>query len=282
MKLIYLVLLVLPAALLCTQSANTIFASAEEDELDDVVDIEGEENQVVGEDVSDDDDSVVKSAQDVDTTILFTKPITSYGDNVFDMQAGYPVEFLVGFINKGADDYVVESMEASFRYPMDYTYYIQNFTALPYNKEVKPKEEATFLYSFIPNEAYAGRPFGLNIQLNYRDASGNYYQEAVYNQTLNIVEISEGLDGETFFLYVFLGAACVLALVLGQQALSSLARRSRAPRTGSQAKPIETGTANDVDYDWLPAEVVKQLKKSPKTPKQSPRLRKAKRSAGDD
>ncbi|KAF9822511.1 hypothetical protein SFRURICE_016411 [Spodoptera frugiperda] len=260
MKLLYLTLLVLPAALLCFQSANTILARAEEDELDDVVDIEGEDNQVVGDDaLGDDDDSVVKSSQDVDTTILFTKPVTSLGDAVFD--------------------YLVESMEASFRYPMDYTYYIQNFTALPYNKEVKPKQEATFAYSFIPNEAFAGRPFGLNIQLNYRDASGNFYQEAVYNQTLNIVEVSEGLDGETFFLYVFLGAGCVLALVLGQQALSSLARR-RAPRPAS--RPIEVGTANDVDYDWLPKEVVNQLKKSPKSPKQSPRLRKAKRSAGDD
>ncbi|XP_063363270.1 translocon-associated protein subunit alpha-like, partial [Cydia amplana] len=93
-----------------------------------------------------------------------------------DLQAGFPVEFLVGFINKGSEDYVVETMEASFRYPMDYTYYIQNFTALPYHREVKPLQEATFAYSFIPNEAFAGRPFGLHVQLNYRDASGNYYQ----------------------------------------------------------------------------------------------------------
>lgn len=93
-----------------------------------------------------------------------------------DLQAGYPVEFLVGFINKGNEDFLVETMEASFRYPLDYTYYIQNFTALPYHREVKPKEEATFAYSFIPSEAFAGRPCGLNIQLNYRDASGNYYQ----------------------------------------------------------------------------------------------------------
>ncbi|XP_059058064.1 translocon-associated protein subunit alpha [Achroia grisella] len=280
MKLLYLAFLVLPAALLCFQSANTILARAEEDELDDVVDIEGEDNQVVGDDgLGDDDDSVVKSSQDVDTTILFTKPVPNYGDNAFDLQAGFPVEFLVGFVNKGVEDYIVDSMEASFRYPMDYTYYIQNFTALPYNREVKPKQEATFAYSFIPNEAFAGRPFGLNIQLNYRDASGNFYQEAVYNQTVNIVEVSEGLDGETFFLYVFLGAAGVLALVLGQQALSSLARR-RSPRPAPRV--LETGTARDVDYDWLPKEVVNQLKKSPKTPKQSPRARKAKRSAGDD
>lgn len=57
---------------------------AEEDELDDVVDIEGEDSQVVGDDaLGDDDDSAVKSSQDVETTILFTKPITSLGDNVF-------------------------------------------------------------------------------------------------------------------------------------------------------------------------------------------------------
>lgn len=64
--------------------ANTILARAEEDELDDVVDIEGEDNQVVGDDaLGDDDDSVVKSSQDVDTTILFTKPIPMYGDVAF-------------------------------------------------------------------------------------------------------------------------------------------------------------------------------------------------------
>lgn len=83
-------------------------------------------------------------------------------------------------------------------------------------------------------------------------------QEAVYNQTVNIVEVSEGLDGETFFLYLFLGAGAVLALVVGQQALSSVARK-RAPRAAP--RPLETGTDNDVDYDWLPKEVVNQLSK---------------------
>lgn len=65
-------------------TANTILARAEEDELDDVVDIEGEDSQVVGEDtLGEDDDSVVKSSQDVDTTILFIKPVTSLGEATF-------------------------------------------------------------------------------------------------------------------------------------------------------------------------------------------------------
>ena len=43
-----------------------------------------------------------------------------------DMPAGALVKFLVGFTNKGEKDFVVETMEASFRYPQDYSFYIQN------------------------------------------------------------------------------------------------------------------------------------------------------------
>lgn len=42
---------------------------------------------MVGDDaLGDDDDSVVKSSQDVDTTILFTKPMPNYGDVAFGEQ----------------------------------------------------------------------------------------------------------------------------------------------------------------------------------------------------
>jgi len=104
----------------------------------------------------------------------------------------------------------------------------------------------------------------------------------VYNETVQIVELEEGLDGETFFLYVFMAACVVLMLVVGQQFLYSLGRK----RVGK--KPVvETGTSNpnDVDYDWLPKETLNHInkkEKSPRVPKQSPRQRKAKRSAGFD
>ena len=42
------------------------------------------------------------------------------------MPAGALVKFLVGFTNKGEKDFTVETMEASFRYPQDYSFYIQN------------------------------------------------------------------------------------------------------------------------------------------------------------
>lgn len=89
---------------------------------------------------------------------------------IADLPAGQIAEFLVGFSNKGNDDFVLETLDASFRYPMDFSFYIQNFTTIAYNKRVKPHHEATLAYSFIPAEAFAGRPFGLSINLRYRDA----------------------------------------------------------------------------------------------------------------
>jgi len=43
-----------------------------------------------------------------------------------DLPAGQTVKLLVGFSNKGSQDFIVESMDAAFRYPQDYTFYIQN------------------------------------------------------------------------------------------------------------------------------------------------------------
>lgn len=170
-----------------------------------------------------------------------------------------PVEFLVGFRNKGKQDFILESLEASFRYPMDFNFYIQNFSAIGYNKIVNPEQEATLAYSFVPSETFAGRPFGLNINLAYRDTTGNSFQEAVYNETIQIVELEEGLDGETFFLYVFLVAGVVLLLVIGQQTLLSFGKK----RITRKAAPVETGTSNpnNVDYDWLPKQTLASLSK---------------------
>jgi hypothetical protein len=43
----------------------------------------------------------------------------------------------------------------------------------------------------------------------------------MFNETITLVESDEGLDGETFFLYVFLAAFVVLLLVGAQQLLAS-------------------------------------------------------------
>jgi len=286
-----LVLLILPA-IIFTLDGNKVRAQATEDEIDeDLVDVENEgdaedtENALVGDDVEPDDDSESTTSPDANTQLLFVRPLYTAGSQL-ELPGGVPVEFLIGFLNKGKNDFVIETVEASFRYPMDFNYFIQNFSAIAYNREVKPDSEATVLYSFLPSESFAGRPFGLNIAINYRDTAGSPYTESVFNETVLITELDEGLDGETFFLYVFLAAIVVLLLVVGQQFLGTYGKRKRSHNVRKQ---VETGTTNnsDIDYEWLPPQTLRNLQSSPNgkgkiSPKQSPRQRKAKRAAGDD
>ncbi|CAG9761657.1 unnamed protein product [Ceutorhynchus assimilis] len=283
-------LLVLPAVIFMVDNGNKMMAYADEDPIDEEeADVEGETEEgdlTATENEEDEDGPQSKASPDADTVLLFTKP-NFQGASQLELVAGNPVEFLVGFRNKGPLDFVVDTIDASFRYPMDFNFFIQNFSAIGYNKIIKPSHEATFHYSFLPSEAFAGRPFGLNINLVYHDASGNSFQEAVFNETVQIIEIDEGFDGETFFLYVFLAAGVVLLLVIGQQTLLSVGKKRPAAK---KAAPVETGTnnPNNVDYDWLPAQTLASLNKdkSPKSPKggkpQSPRQRKAKRSTGSE
>lgn len=223
------------------------------------------------DDDDDDEDKPLKPSPDVDTLFLFVKPTES------DLPAGSVVDFLVGFTNKGEKDFTIDSMDASFRYPMDFSFYIQNFSTVHFSRVVKPKDQVTLAYSFVPSDTFASRPFGLTVNLNYHDSDGNPFLDAVFNETVNIIEIEDGLDGETVFLYVFLVVCSILLLVVGYQLLSSY-RRKRPLKS----KPVEMGTSNpnDVDFDWLPKETLQEIRKT--TPRQSPRQRRTKRSTGSD
>ncbi|XP_061075928.1 translocon-associated protein subunit alpha-like [Conger conger] len=245
--------------------------SVVEEEEDDEDEVLVEEAQVSESDTEDDldEDSTgtdVTSHPDADTTIVFVT-----GE---EFPANEIVKFLVGFTNKGSQDFTVQSLEASFRYPQDYQFYIQNFTALPLSTLVPPQRQASFEYSFIPAQPMAGRPFGLVILLTYQDSEGNGFQSAIYNQTVTITELDEGLDGETMFLYVFLSGLVALLLFGLYQGLEARTRK-RLP------VKVETGTSglNDVDISWIPQETLNVMNKA--SPKASPRKR-TKRAAGTD
>jgi len=269
--ILMLAMLVMPMIM----STNNAFARAEEDELEEEEEgvVEEEEGAETSEETSDDsteeDDGKKTTSPDADTTILFTKPP---GTSNLELPAGQITEFLVGFTNKGEQEMIVDSLEASLRYPMDFTFHIQNFSAISYAKTVKSKQQATVAYSFIPADAFAGRPIGLTINLNYRDAAGNFFIDPVFNETVQIVEFDEGFDTETFFMYVCIFGAAVLLLFLAFNFLSG-------KKGGSRPKPVETGTDDDgVDYEWIP----KSALRTPGSGKTSPRQRKAKRGAGSD
>ncbi|XP_073423367.1 translocon-associated protein subunit alpha isoform X1 [Dendrobates tinctorius] len=282
--LLLLLLLAFPATLLgrgplvaaqdATEDEEAIEDSVVEDD-DDEAEVEEDETTDLTEEKEEEEDlssGEPKASPNADTTILFVK-----GE---DFPANDIVKFLVGFTNKGTEDFVVDSLDASFRYPQDYQFYIQNFTALTLNTVVPPQRQATFEYSFIPAEPMGGRPFGLVINLNYKDASGNSFQDAVFNQTVTIIEKEDGLDGETIFMYLFLSGLGLLVIVGLHQLLES--RKRKRP-----AQKVEMGTSNqnDVDMSWIPPETLSQIMQSRRdkaSPRRSPRKRAQKRSAGSD
>merc|ERR1712183_491570 len=270
-KWLLLMLLVTPIVLQLAQPV-----AAEEDEVEDETVVEDEEvaeEEPTAEEVED-LDSLKNVDPDAETTLLFTKPTQVAGGSV-ELPAGKIVEFLVGFANKGLKDFVIDSIDASFRYPMDFTYHIQNFSAIAYQKTVKEGQEATVAYSFIPADAFAGRPIGLSINLAYRDTEGNFFMDPVFNETVQIVEFDEGFDTEVFFMYVFLVAGSFLVLFL----VYTFVGGSKGKKNVAVSKSMETGTTNDdVDYEWIPRSALK----TPGSNKTSPRQRKTQKHAGSD
>ncbi|XP_026185321.1 translocon-associated protein subunit alpha isoform X1 [Mastacembelus armatus] len=289
-KLLLLVLLAFPAAILLKGSVvraqdlteDEEAEAVDEDVVDDITDeddeaeVEDDDNAELMEEKEEEEEEAlvgeVKASPNADTTILFVK-----GE---DFPANNIVKFLLGFTNKGSENFIVESLDASFRYPQDYQFFIQNFTALQLSTVVSPSKQATFEYSFIPAEPMGGRPFGLVINLNYKDSSGNIFQDAVFNQTVTITEKEDGLDGETIFMYVFLSGLGLLVVVGLHQLLESRKRRRPAPK-------VEMGTSshNDVDLSWIPQETLNQIMQSRRdkaSPRRSPPKKRQKRSVGSD
>jgi translocon-associated protein subunit alpha len=56
----------------------------------------------------------------VKTNVLFVQPEST------DLPAGRLVKMLVGFYNNGTSGFLVQSIDGAFRYPQDFSYYIQN------------------------------------------------------------------------------------------------------------------------------------------------------------
>ncbi|XP_034023484.1 translocon-associated protein subunit alpha-like [Thalassophryne amazonica] len=128
-KVLLLFLLAFPCGFMSIDSVSADPESAEDAEPDDALNEEDddeemavEEDQVQSTEGDDDDsepnDGPLPSHSDVDTTIIFITGEEFPADKV--------VNFLVGFTNKGSQDFTVQSLETSLRYPQDFQFYIQN------------------------------------------------------------------------------------------------------------------------------------------------------------
>lgn len=238
--------------------SNTV-VRADEDQVEPDADIDEEEEPSVraeetvtpASDVldtkEDEDPNRIPSSPDFRTVFLFSQP-----PKANELIAGKLTRLLVGAHNNGTQSFVVESIDGSLRYPQDYTYVIQNFTSLRSEKVLESGLESTFEYLFMPSETFNGRSMGLLITINYRNNEGKHFQNVVFNQTINLTETDEGFDGETFFLYIFLGAVIILLGFLAYQYVVSPRVKRGVSKQGAQSYAGGQQAKGSYDPDWIP------------------------------
>ena len=75
------------------------------------------------------------------------------------------------------DEYTFGTIEGGFHYPQDWSYKVQNFSAIRYNRKLGAGEEATFMYPFMAAELAGGRSYGLQINLHYQADSSEFLDQ---------------------------------------------------------------------------------------------------------
>ncbi|KAL7074246.1 hypothetical protein ACQ4LE_006892 [Meloidogyne hapla] len=221
------------------------------------------ENSILKDDVgSSNQQESMGPSPDVQTSCILTS--LKSGPNSRELIAGQIVKVLIGIANKGERDIIVKSCETSFRYPLDFSYYTQNFSTVRYERLVQPKQEATFDYAFIPSDVFVGRPLGLVVDLHYVDTDGQYFVSAVFNETVTIAEDETGFNTETYFIYLILVGFVVILVLIAHHYITKFTRSSSSGKSTHQNKTsnnnisnvpanYEMGTnKNDVDFEWIP------------------------------
>jgi len=162
--------------------------------------------------------------------------------------SGEPVEILTGFYNKGKEIFNITKIAASFNYPLDYSYYIQNFTTKEYGLAVAPGDEISVSYVFKPDPLLEPREFGLVVSVFYQDSQKTNWTSVAFNSTVDMVESGGGVDAQTFFTYLGIIAFLGLSGFLLSGVLSSWVKKHK--RKGGRYE-VGTKAPREVQNEWL-------------------------------
>ncbi|KAF7248931.1 hypothetical protein EG68_09542 [Paragonimus skrjabini miyazakii] len=165
------------------------------------------------------DESAFKGSPDVQAVVALVSP--PYGlyteKRDISLPAGKRASIVASLINTNDGTslprFSLDLVEGSLHYPGYYDYYIQNFTKIRLQNTLEPGQESTVSYSFKPALELAGRPFDLSVTAYYHDENGVYYAHSLFNQTVNLYEVEEGVDTELLFLGVLVVALCIVVLL---------------------------------------------------------------------
>lgn len=201
---------------------------------------------------ADDDDDRETEAEGVSTSCMFP-------DNVLkQFHAGEEIEALLGFKNQNENAFHVEYIRGSLTSPVDFTYYIHNFTGSMYNTTVATGEEASIIYRFKPDVSIEPRSYGLIMQIFYTNDDNETYLSTLFNGTIDITDPLTSVDGKTVFAYISIcgmlgfGGFVGLGLVKKSNAGKKFTRTtSSVVAPSSQAAPH---SKDDIDWDYISPE----------------------------
>lgn len=279
-----------------------------------------EQDQAGGEEMP---DGLPKPHPSIAARLLFTDPpglgIVPRSSSIVPLEVpvGRPVRVLVAFKHTGTGgekpvkEFTLDGVAGALRYPSDYSYYIQNFTALRLDRVVEAEREATISYAFMPALQLSSRPYGLTIRVFYHDTEGQTYVQTVMNETVQLIEwespnTNRWVDTEAIFMYLVV--LCVLALgcltfyhlwqsyapkkfrshkkVFSSQTSGSSKFQSSPGSAGSDSvedvamqAALADARAKGVNVDWIPKEhlVRKGVRQSPR---ETVKQRKQRRDVG--
>jgi len=159
---------------------------------------------------------------------------------------GKEIPVVVGLTNKGNSIFNVTSVFASLMYPQDHRYYIQNFTRTSFGEFVRPSEERSFVYKFLPDPMLEPREYGLVVNIFYTDLEGGNFTNVIFNSTIGLIESSEGIDAQSLFTYVgILGVAGLVGFIVYK------AGRNLNKKKGSRKTEYGTQKVTTLDNEWL-------------------------------
>lgn len=181
----------------------------------------------------------IVSSPDVSTAFVFPRYPTK------NFPLGEAIEVLLGFANNGENTFNITHLAASFNYPLDFSFYIQNFTTKETNVIVPPGGQVSVSYFFQPDVLLEPRDYGLVASVFYRDQEGVNWTSVFFNSTVEVAEAAGPLDTQTFFTFLAIFAILGLVGFFVYRSLNSW--RKKQSYTGK----VEYGTRRQLDNDWL-------------------------------
>eukprot|EP00906_Rhabdomonas_costata_P036365 RCo051036 len=177
--------------------------------------------------------------------------------------AGEVVESLIGFENLNNDKLHVEYIRGSLTSPVDFTFYIYNFTGAMHNTTAASGDEHCLLYRFRADPSIEPRQYGMILQVFYTSDDNETFLSTVFNNTIEITSASS-FDGKSVFAYLTVLGVLGMAGYGGYTVMNKNAGK-RSSRSGASASSGRTspksptaalmkGVPEGVDVEWIPEE----------------------------